>query len=186
VRPSIHLTAPVHWINDPVGLIQLDGRYHVFSQQNRHAPAWGRMEWGHASSADLAHWVHHPPALEPGDEPGAPDHDGCWSGTIAIVDGRPTAFYTGVTGVDEAHRQSVCVARSSGPLLDWAKDPRNPIVGGEPRPGRLHQRDPFVFRHGGRWIMLLGTGCTGDADGRPGSDAGRAAGGAVVVLDSYV
>lgn len=173
---TVHLTAPVNWINDPNGLVRWDGRYHVFFQHHPAAPAWGRIQWGHASSADLAHWTRHPPALVPSDDPRDPDHDGCWSGCIAIVDGVPTAFYTGAAGEGEAHREAVCRAASRDDLTAWHKDPGNPIVDGAPRPGRRQQRDPFVFRSCGRWLMLLGTGLVGEDQ--------RDAGGAVVVLES--
>ena len=176
MRPAVHLTAPINWMNDPNGLIHWDGTWHVFFQHHPDAPRWGRIQWGHASSVDLANWTLHPAALLPDDAPGAPDHDGCWSGCIALLDGVPTAFYTGVTSRDDTHLESVCRATSGGDLTIWRKDPSNPIFSGEPRPGRHHQRDPFLLRHGDRWLMLLGSGLTGPD--------GESTGGAVVVLES--
>jgi beta-fructofuranosidase len=176
MRPAVHLTAPINWMNDPNGLVRWDGIWHVFFQHHPDAPRWGRIQWGHASSADLAHWTRHPAALVPADAPEAPDRDGCWSGCVAVVDGVPTAFYTGVTAQDGAHRQSVCRATSDGDLTIWRKDPTNPILSGEPRAGRRHQRDPFLLRLGGRWLMLLGSGLTGEN--------GESASGAVVALES--
>ncbi|HEY9377056.1 MAG TPA: glycoside hydrolase family 32 protein, partial [Jiangellaceae bacterium] len=138
-------------MNDPNGLVRWDGLWHVFFQHHPDAPRWGRIQWGHASSDDLAHWTLHPAALVPENLPGAPDRDGCWSGCIAVVDGVPTAFYTGVTSESDGHRESVCRATSDGNLTIWRKDPANPILSGEARPGRLHQRDPFLVRLGDRW-----------------------------------
>jgi beta-fructofuranosidase len=176
MRPTIHMTAPSNWINDPNGPIHWDGRYHVFFQHHPEAPKWGRIQWGHASSADLVSWTRHEPALVPSDAMDAPDRDGCWSGSVAIVDGVPTAFYTGAAGDGAAHLESVCRASSEGPLTTWRKDADNPVIDGRRRPGRMFQRDPFLLRLGGRWLMLLGTGLVG-------SD-GATLGGAVVVLES--
>jgi beta-fructofuranosidase len=176
MRPTIHLTAPSNWMNDPNGLIHWDGRYHVFFQHHPDAPHWGRIQWGHVSSPDLAHWTRHQPALSPADQPDDPDHDGCWSGSVVVVDGVPTAFYTGVAGTGEDHRQSVCRATSDGDLTAWRMDPANPLIHGAARPGRMHQRDPFLLHLAGRWLMLLGTGLL--------ASDGTAVGGAVVVLES--
>lgn len=160
-------------MNDPTGLVQWRGRYHVFYQHHPAAPCWGRMHWGHASSADLVDWTDHGLALLPSSE--GPDHDGCWSGSIVVVDGTPVAFYTGAAGEGPEHRESVCRATSDDDLITWHKDPANPILPGDPGTGGRHRRDPFLVRLPDRWLLLLGTGIV-DTDG-----AGR---GAVVAYES--
>ncbi len=64
-RPQIHFTTKNGWINDPNGLIYLDGVYHMFYQYNPCAIDWGNMHWGHATSRDLIHWQEEPIALYP-------------------------------------------------------------------------------------------------------------------------
>lgn len=151
-------------MNDPNGLIQWNGAYHVFYQHNPDAPRWGLIRWGHASSVDLVRWTDHGLALEPSSN--GPDRDGCWSGSIVPVDGVPNAFYTGASGHGSGHTQSVCRAMSDGDLGTWRKDPSNPVISGEARPGRRHQRDPFLLRIGSEWLLLLGTGLVGtEGDG---------------------
>ncbi|HEX5589811.1 MAG TPA: glycoside hydrolase family 32 protein [Candidatus Limnocylindrales bacterium] len=163
-RPRIHLTPQANWLNDPNGLLLVGGVLHVTYQHNPDEPQWGRMHWGHAVSDDLVTWRHLPLALSPG-EAGAPDAFGCWSGSI-VKDG-PTAalFYTGVRLDGDLRRQSVCRAISTDDdLVEWSKDPGNPLIGGPPagiEPDLF--RDPFVWRDGAGWGMLVGAGTT---DGR--------------------
>ena len=59
-RMGFHLMPPTGWLNDPNGLCQFDGTYHVFHQ---YSPTWPEPHaprgWGHATSRDLVHWEHH-------------------------------------------------------------------------------------------------------------------------------
>ncbi|MCL6586607.1 MAG: glycoside hydrolase family 32 protein, partial [Anoxybacillus sp.] len=64
-RLAYHIMAPVHWMNDPNGLIQWNGEYHVFYQFHPDSPKWGPMHWGHVKSNDLVHWERVPIALAP-------------------------------------------------------------------------------------------------------------------------
>ena len=147
------MTADRGWLNDPNGPVRLGGRQHLFFQSHPHAPAWGPPQWDHVSSSDLVHWRRHPPALLPSAD--GPDRDGCWSGCVRVVDGRVTAFYTGVTGSTDADRvESVCRAHAlDGDLDRWQVDPV-PLV----RRGTGFSRDPFVWQDERGWHLLLGTG----------------------------
>lgn len=69
-RPQVHFTTKNGWINDPNGLIYIDGTYHMFYQHNPTEPNWDNLHWGHAVSSDLIHWEQKPMALFP-DERGA-------------------------------------------------------------------------------------------------------------------
>ena len=165
-RPRYHVTGERNWINDPNGPIHLGGVYHLFYQANPLGWTWGTMVWGHASSRDLVTWERHPLALTPGDS--GPDADGCWSGCAREVGGRPAIYYTGTRGVDDQRVESICRAWGSDDLLQWTKDPANPLVEGPPPEldGGFH-RDPFLWRDAGGWHLLLGSGTTtGDRHGR--------------------
>ena len=70
MRPQVHFTTKNGWINDPNGLIYLNGTYHLFYQYNPAEACWGNMHWGHATSHDLVHWNEEKTALFP-DERGA-------------------------------------------------------------------------------------------------------------------
>jgi len=153
-RPRYHFTAPTNWINDPNGVCWHGGRYHLYYQYNPNAAKWGDIHWGHATSTDLAHWQDEPIALAP--SPGA-DAGGCFSGSFAVVDGQPTLYYTGFTGAGQVQ----CAATSDN-LQHWTKHPERTIV--EPPPGVDPQdfRDPYVFRHDGRWYMVVGASLNHD------------------------
>ncbi|MFX1704037.1 glycoside hydrolase family 32 protein [Chitinophaga sp. CC14] len=62
-RPVYHFTAPKNWLNDPNGLIYIDGVYHLYYQHNPFENKWGHMSWGHATSKDLINWKHLPIAI---------------------------------------------------------------------------------------------------------------------------
>ncbi len=42
-RPRYHFLPPAHWMNDPNGLIQWRGKYHLFYQHHPYGPLWANM-----------------------------------------------------------------------------------------------------------------------------------------------
>lgn len=152
-RPQFHFTPPANWLNDPNGLIQWRGPYHLFYQYNPNGPFHGTIHWGHAVSDDTVHWRDLPVALAP--TPGGSDADGCWSGCAVDNDGVPTLLYTGV------NPQAVNVATSADNLLTWEKYAGNPVIPGLPAEIAATAggdfRDPFVWRANEQWHMVIGT-----------------------------
>jgi sucrose-6-phosphate hydrolase SacC (GH32 family) len=47
-------------MNDPNGLIQWNGRVHLFYQHNPRGLTPEHLAWCHASSTDLWNWADHP------------------------------------------------------------------------------------------------------------------------------
>jgi len=153
-RPVLHFAPARGWMNDPNGLVQWNGRVHLFYQHNPAGPVHDSIAWGHASSADLRTWEDHPLALEPA--PFGPDQDGCFSGCTVIADGHPRLLYTGVHGP----RQLPCLAEAADQdLIRWTRDPGNPVIAGPP-PGEavLAFRDHSAWRHGPVWYQVIGGG----------------------------
>ena len=62
-RPLIHYTPAKNWVNDPNGMVYVDGVYHLFYQYNPQGNEWGNLSWGHATSTDLIKWKEQPVAL---------------------------------------------------------------------------------------------------------------------------
>ncbi len=157
-RPSYHFLPPANWMNDPNGLIDWQGRYHLYYQYNPFGARWGNIHWGHASSDDLVHWTHHPIALEPSAD--GPDANGCWSG-CAVVDaaGVPTILYTGLRN----GLQRPCLATSGGALLlEWERYAANPVIPEPPQELDLVGfRDHTIWQEDGDWFMGIGAGVRG-------------------------
>lgn len=154
-RPAYHFVAPAGWLNDPNGLTHRDGEYHLFYQFNPYAAVHDRIHWGHAVSTDLVHWRDLPIALTPSE---GPDVDGCWSGVLVYDGDVPTIVYSGRHG----DRELPCVAIGSPDLVEWTKDPRNPVIAAPPEGVDVTAfRDHCVWREGETWRQLIGSGIRG-------------------------
>ncbi len=154
LRPCYHFLPPSNWMNDPNGLIQWKGQYHLFYQHNPVQAAWGSIHWGHAVSPDLVHWRHLDMAMQP--TPGGADKDGVWSGCAVISGGKPVIFYTGV------FPEGQCLATTRDDLATLDKYPGNPVIPFPPAEMKLTGfRDPCVWREGDAWNMIVGSGFEG-------------------------
>lgn len=147
-RPALHFSPRAGWMNDPNGLIHIDGRWHLFYQHEPHQTVHGPMHWGHASGADLVTWTEHPIALYP-------DHLGtCFSGSaVETPDGEIKLFYTGHRSKTEGGEVQ-CLVHADRALTRFERDGHNPVVG---NPGLDDFRDPKVIWHEPtrRWIMVV-------------------------------
>ncbi|HET9747143.1 MAG TPA: glycoside hydrolase family 32 protein [Chitinophagaceae bacterium] len=154
-RPQFHFTPPLHWINDPNGLVYHKGTYHLFYQHNPMGIRWGHMSWGHATSKDLVHWKHLPVAI-------AEEKDTMiFSGTCIADFNNSSGFGKNgqtplvaiYTGHIEGINQSQHVAYSLDEGVTWKKHEENPVLD-------LHKkdfRDPKIFWHDEKkyWVMLV-------------------------------
>ena len=154
-RPRFHFVSPAGWLNDPNGVSQWNGTYHLFYQYNPEGAFHHRILWGHATSTDLVNWADQPVALEPSE---GPDTDGCWSGVLVDDGGTPTLVYSGRHG----ERELPCVAVGSPDLLTWTKAPENPVIPAPPAGVDVTAyRDHCVWREGPLWRQIVGSGIRG-------------------------
>lgn len=89
------------WINDPHGLVQIDGVYHLFYQHHPFSGKWGTMHWGHATSNDLIHWKTLPEALAPSEDYDGWDGGGIFTGSAVNNDGELTLFIRAALRTDK-------------------------------------------------------------------------------------
>ena len=152
-RPQIHFTPAKNWMNDPNGMVFVDGVYHLFYQYNPQGNAWGNMSWGHATSTDLIHWTEQAVALTR-DELGD-----VFSGS-AVIDkdntagfgqGAMVAFYTSAS---DFQQQSIAYSTDGGKT--FTRYTGNPVI----KNNDDNLRDPKVFWHADskQWIMALAKG----------------------------
>lgn len=145
-RPLYHFSPPENVMNDPNGLCQWRGRYHLFYQfvpqdQNR-------VHWGHTVSDDLVSWRDLPPALYPDKE----EH--CFSGQTVVEPERVVAIYHGTQSGNS-------IATASDPLLlNWKKHPNNPVIPIVPidengAPYRVF--DPCIWKEDDGYYSVSGT-----------------------------
>lgn len=152
-RPQVHFTPSKNWMNDPNGLVYLDGTYHMFFQYNPQDNGWGNMSWGHATSTDLMHWQEQPVAMtrnQWGD---------IFSGSCVIDKDNTAGFgknamialYTGADG-----KQQECLAYSTDGGKTFQQYHKNPVIANDDD----NLRDPKVFWHeqSKQWIMCLAKG----------------------------
>lgn len=162
-RPRFHFTPKQGWMNDPNGMVFLNGQYHLFFQHYPDGTVWGPMHWGHATSTDLVQWKEQPIALYP-------DTIGMIFSGSAVLDknnrsglGRAgiaplVAIYTQhnmpgeKSGRVDFQNQSIAFSLDEGKT--WTKYAGNPVL---KTPNLKDFRDPKVIWHAPtqKWIMSL-------------------------------
>lgn len=146
-RLGLHLMPPTGWLNDPNGLCQFQGVYHVFFQYSPDNPEGGRKCWGHYTSTDLLEWQYAGIALSPDAEF---DRNGVYSGSAVVSEGEMYLFYTGNVKL-EGDYNYITDGRQSNTVLTGSEDGLNfgekkCLMTNEDYPDHLtcHIRDPKV------------------------------------------
>lgn len=152
-RPAYHFTPEYGWMNDPNGMVFLDGEYHLFYQYNPFGAMWGNMHWGHAVSTDLTSWTYLPVAI-------GPDSLGAIFSGSAVIDKNNTAGFGEnamvaiYTSAGKVQTQSIAYSTDKG--RTFTKYDKNPVIA---NPDIPDFRDPKVFWHKetNQWVMALAT-----------------------------
>lgn len=163
-RYNYHFTPPIGWMNDPNGMVYINGVYHLFFQYYPKDIVWGPMHWGHATSTDLMHWEHQPVAIFPTEE------EYIFSGSCVFdrenISGLGTkenppllAFYTGHNPLTGEEQQ--CIAYSVD-FVTFTKYEGNPVLKNSLEDAEYKKdfRDPKVFANPvlGGYSMVLAAG----------------------------
>lgn len=160
---QFHFSPDSMWMNDPNGMVYLDGSYHLFYQHHPYSNVWGPMHWGHAISKDLLHWKHLPIALYPDSLgyifSGSAVYDSTNTSNFGTKENPPlVSIFTYHNSKEEKAGkidfQSQGIAYSLDQGITWKKYKNNPVL---KNPGIKDFRDPKVFWYaaGSKWIMIL-------------------------------
>lgn len=165
-RPLYHFSPKNGWMNDPNGLIYIEGEYHLFFQHYPDSTVWGPMHWGHATSKDLIHWEEQPIALYPDSLgyifSGSAVYDSSNSSGLGTSETPPiVAIFTyhdmegERSGASDYQKQGIAYSLDKGKT--WEKYEGNPVL---PNQGVRDFRDPKVRKMTQAdgtefWVMTL-------------------------------
>ena len=150
-RQVFHVQPRVGLLNDPNGLVQHEGTYHLCYQWHPFAPKHALKFWAHLTSTDLVHWTQQPIALAPSRPY---ESHGCYSGSGIVHDGAVRFLYTGNVRTPDGGRTPMQLLATLNADGTVAKHPANPLIGAIPGCS-AHVRDPKVWtRDGAHWMVL--------------------------------
>lgn len=151
-REHYHFMMPTGWINDPCGLVEVNGIYHMYCQHAPFSAYKGQMFWGHAISKDMIHWEMKGEGLAPSEPYDDWDDGGIYTGSAIYEKGKIRFFYTACN--EEGQVQ--CLAESEDGY-DLIKSEHNPIISIPEIGINPHDfRDPKVWCHDGEYYMVVG------------------------------
>lgn len=159
-RLTYHVMPPVGWLNDPNGVCQFNGTYHLYYQYSPTDPNGGLKYWGHATSEDLVTFTDHGIALYPDQ---SYDLHGVYSGSAFIKDDLIHFFYTGNVKhlgnhdyITSGREQNTihAVSRDGGKTIEK----QEVIIHSSDYPQSFsnHVRDPKVTQIGETYYLILG------------------------------
>lgn len=171
-RAAFHLMPPVGWLNDPNGLCQFQGTYHVFFQYSPLNPDGGMKAWGHYISKDLVRFEYQGAPILPDEEF---DKDGVYSGSAWVEDGVMHFFYTGNVKEPGEH-DYIYSGRGANEITFSSKDgihfsEKTLLLSNADYPENCtcHVRDPKIYKKDGMYYMVLGARLNGNGKGDKGA-----------------
>lgn len=160
-RLHFHLMPETGWLNDPNGLVQADGVYHIYFQYTPFEPTGELKLWNHCTTRDFIHYEDHGPVL-------FPDHDfdahGVYSGSAFRENGMIHYFYTGnVKYFDRPDYDYINAGRGSNTVHFASQDgthfsEKELLMTTDDYPSDIscHVRDPKILKYKDAYYMALG------------------------------
>ena len=168
-RLNYHIMPTSGWVNDPNGLCQFKGVYHIYYQYSPFDVNGKLKLWGHITTEDFIKYQEHEPVLYPDFRY---DQNGVYSGSAVVRIGKINYFYTGnVKHLDGDYdyimtgREQNLIACSSDDGFNFSEKELIMTNTDFPSNLSLHVRDPKVYHKNGIDYMVLGarddnsTGC---------------------------
>jgi len=155
---KLHMMPPVGWLNDPNGLCEKEGIYHIFFQYSPFDAEGGEKFWGHMQTPDFIHYEYTGAPLAP-DLP--IDRDGVFSGSALVENGMIRLYYTG--NVEDPGSEGIMEGRDANTIYVETEDgiavsSKKLLMTNEDYPGFVtrHVRDPKVWKENDVYYMVQG------------------------------
>lgn len=160
-RLWFHLMPKTGWMNDPNGLCQFHGTYHIYYQYTPFEPTGELKLWGHYTTKDFVHYKEDEPVLFPDSDY---DAHGAYSGSAYVEDDQIRFFYTGnLKYFDRDDYDYINSGRGSNTITFTSKNGHDftekellMTTADYPSDMSNHIRDPKVFQQNGMYYMVLG------------------------------
>lgn len=157
--PCFHIYPKSGWLNDPNGLCQVDGTYHIYFQYSPFDENKKDILWGHVSSKDLISFTREEPFIYSDSEF---DRDGAYSGSAFVANNEINFFYTGNVKYDGDYdyvndgreHNTIRVKSKDGVTYDY----KELLLTNSDYPVNMtkHVRDPKIFNENNFYYMFLG------------------------------
>ena len=158
-RLSYHLMPPTGWLNDPNGLCQFKGEYHICYQYAPEDSKGSRKYWGHYKTKDFITFEKLPVPLFPDNEY---DQHGVYSGSAIVKDDKMYLYYTGNVK-HEGNHDYIYSGRGHNTMLAISRDGihyenKECLMTNDDYPHDMscHVRDPQVIKKDNDYYMILG------------------------------
>lgn len=158
-RLTYHLMPPIGWLNDPNGLCQFQGVYHIYYQYSPDDVDGKTKLWGHYMSKDMLHFIACDPVLY---EDNRFDANGVYSGSAFIKGDTIHYFYTGNYKL-KGDYDYIHEGREHNTMHVESKDGshmsiKTRVMANSDYPSDMscHVRDPKIFEYKGTYYMVQG------------------------------
>lgn len=161
MRLQFHLMPKTGWLNDPNGLCQFCGTYHIYYQYTPFEPTGELKLWGHYTTKDFVSFVDEGPVLFPDSEF---DAHGVYSGSAFVKGDTIHYFYTGnLKYFDRDDYDYINSGRGSNTIHVTSKDGYQfsekellMTTDDYPQDMSCHVRDPKIIQKGDDYYMVQG------------------------------
>ena len=160
LRLCYHIQPPIGWLNDPNGLCQKDGVYHIYHQYVPFYPKLCSVLWGHVTTRDFIHYQVQEPVNFPDTRW---DANGTYSGSAFVKENTIYIYYTGNVRHTDKEYDYITDGREQNTILMTSEDgfhfsKKRLLMQNTDYPSdlSLHVRDPQVFCENGKYYMVQG------------------------------